>query len=141
MKLKKTIIGLLALTAGSSMLLVGCSEQGDAKETLAKTEKAKKGKKYNLAFFENKATNSASTQYYELGYYKNARLVQKQLASDWIDDRGHVNHNDYYQEIVDPDVKTPYVIIKDGKYYIHRPPYTQYNQPLIKGKVTAKEGK
>lgn len=141
MKLKKMIIGLFALTAGSSMLLVGCSEQGNTKETLAKTEKAKKGKKYNLAFFENKATNSARIQYYELGYYKNGQLVQKQLASDWIDDRGDVNHNDIFQEVVSPNIKTPYVIIKDGKYYIHRAPYTQYNQPLIKGKVTAKEGK
>ena len=46
-------------------------------------------------------------------------------------------------EVIDPNLKTPFVQIKKhdhaNTYYIHRPPYSQYNQPTVKGSVAAKE--
>lgn len=144
---KKKLISIVGIAMGCTVLLTACEEEKTTTKTKPDTSAAKityqqarnDSKAYKLAFFENRITNSARTQYFTLGYYKGHKLVQKNLASDWMDKDGDVNHNNYFQEIIDPKLNTPYVVIKDGKYYIHRPPYSQYNQPLIKGKVTEKE--
>ena len=94
---------------------------------------------YKLAFFENEASDDDDTTYYKLGWYTSKhKLKQHTLSSD----------DDSWQEIVDPNLKTPYdVISNDGRGWggdnnvaIHRPPYNMYNQPMVSGKVTAKEG-
>lgn len=94
---------------------------------------------YKLAFFENEASDDDDTTYYKLGWYTSKnKLKQHTLSSD----------DDSWQEIVDPNLKTPYVVISNdgsgwgGDYNvaIHRPPYNMYNQPVVSGKVTAKEG-
>lgn len=143
-KIVTVTIGVLACSA----VLSGCEDDEQSSshatitsDTATHQAKIKDGKKYPLAYFENKITNSARTQYYILGFYKNGKLVQKQLASDWIDNNGHVNNNDYFEEIIKPNVTKPYVMYKNDKYFIVRPPYNQFNQPVIKGKVTGKEGK
>ena len=92
---------------------------------------------HKLAFFENESSDSTDTTYYALGYYIHGKLYQYTLDSD----------NDAWQEIVDPNLKTPYVVINndrslshDTAIAIHRPPYNFYNQPAVSGKVTAKDG-
>lgn len=139
MKLKKKIIGSLAVVMSASALLVGCSNNEENTSYKVNPEKItrkteKKYGVYKLAFFENRANSDIETQYYTIGYYDNNKLVKKNINS---------NDNDY-KEIIEPNLTTPWVRIQneDGhtKYYIHRAPYNQYNQPLIKGKVTAKEG-
>lgn len=144
---KKKLISIVGIAMGCMVLLTACEEEKNTTKTKPDTSAAKityqqaknDSKAYKLAFFESRITNSARTQYFTLGYYKGNKLVQKNLASDWIDSDGDVEHNNYFQEIIDPKLNTPYVVIKDDKYYIHRPPYSQYNQPLIKGKITEKE--
>ncbi len=86
-------------------------------------------KEYKLAYFEAKANSDIESQYYSLGFYKSGVVVNKDLKSGF----------DNYQEIIVPDLETPYVKFKDDTYYIYRAPYTMYNQPVIKGKVTKKE--
>lgn len=90
---------------------------------------------YKLAFFENESSDSDDTVYYKIGWYTSKNKL-KQYTLD--------NDNDTWQEIVDPNLKTPYVIISSSNpsynVVIHRPPYTMYNQPLVSGKVTSKEG-
>lgn len=89
---------------------------------------------YKLAFFDNEASD-ADSQYYKLGWYRNGKLKQYTLDSD----------DDSWQEIIDPNLKTPYVVFNGGtdggaNVAIHRPPYNMYNQPAVSGKVTAKVG-
>lgn len=91
---------------------------------------------YKLAFFENESSDDTDTTYYNLGWYMGGKLHQHTLDSD----------GDSWQEIVDPNLKTPYVVINKGRFgkeatiAIHRPPYNFYNQPAVSGKVTAKDG-
>lgn len=133
MKLKK-IVGIGVITISCAGMLTACSGHSDYNSDNNSTQtyaeaKESDNKTYKLAFFENRATDDTSNAYYTLGYYKNGSLVKKNLESD----------KDDYVEVIDPNIKTPFVTLKDNTYYIHRPPYSEYNQPLIKGKVTAKE--
>lgn len=93
-------------------------------------KKWKSSKVYKLAFFENESSNNDDRQYWTLGYYKGSKLKQQTLDSD----------GDSWQEIVDPNLKTAYVVITGTDFVIHRPPYNMYNQPAVSGTVTAKEG-
>lgn len=87
------------------------------------------GHVYKLDFFENKAADDDDTTYYELGYYKDGELKQKELTN-----------TDNFKEVIEPNCKVPYVQIDhNGRYWIHRPPYNMYNQPAVKGTVTDKE--
>lgn len=98
-------------------------------------KKWKSSKVYKLAFFENESSDS-ERQYWTLGYYKGGKLKQQTIDSN----------GDRWQEIVDPNLKTAYVVISDNgfgddnRFVIHRPPYNMYNQPAVSGTVTAKEG-
>lgn len=130
--MKKIIIPLVALSA--CLALTGCrsnSNDNGSKPITKITKSVEKNKHaYKLAFFENRISDDTERQYFTLGYYKDGTLIKKDLDTS----------SDKFWEIIEPDIKTPYVrIASDGTYYIHRPPYSQYNQPLIKGKVTAKE--
>lgn len=59
---------------------------------------------YKLAFFENEASDDDDTTYYKLGWYTaKHKLKQHTLSSD----------DDSWQEIVDPNLKTPYVVISN----------------------------
>lgn len=86
---------------------------------------------YKLAYFENRMTGDQDDAYYTLGYYRKGKIINKRLSTD----------NNDFTEIIDPNLKTPYVGYskKHDAWYIHRPPYNMYNQPAVSGKVTAKE--
>ncbi|WP_302582734.1 hypothetical protein [Lactobacillus intestinalis] len=133
--MKKRRIGLTLLAIiSATVALSACSDSdsnsnAESKISYDESTKSNKGKTYKLAFFENRADDNTEVQYYTLGYYKAGNLVTKNLYSD----------QNRYTEIIQPNLSEPYVVIENNKYYIHRPPYSQYNQPLIKGKVTAKE--
>lgn len=134
-KMKKRRIGLTLLAIiSTTVALSACSDSdsnsnAESKISYDESTKSNKGKTYKLAFFENRADDNTEVQYYTLGYYKAGNLVTKNLYSN----------QDSYTEIIQPDLSEPYVVIENNTYYIHRPPYSQYNQPLIKGKVKAKE--
>lgn len=139
MKIRKVVLVALMLSA---ILLTGCESKGREQEKgvfatyhlsyekmVAKCQSKKEGRVYKLAYFENRANSDIHSQYFSLGYYKNGKMISKGLSSV-----------DYYKEIIDPNLKTPYVV-KDGEtYYIHRPPYSLYNQDelQIEGKVNDK---
>lgn len=134
-KMKKRHIGLTLLAIiSTTAILSACSNSNSSSNVESKisydeSKKSNKGSTYKLAFFENRADDNTEVQYYTLGYYKDGDLITKNLYSD----------KDNYTEIIQPNLNEPYVVIENNKYYIHRPPYSQYNQPLIKGKVKAKE--
>lgn len=134
-KMKKRRIGLTLLAIiSTTVALSACSDSdsnsnAESKISYDESTKSNRGKTYKLAFFENRADDNTEVQYYTLGYYKAGNLVTKNLYSN----------QDSYTEIIQPDLSEPYVVIENNTYYIHRPPYSQYNQPLIKGKVKAKE--
>lgn len=132
----------LVVLMSSAILLTGCESLGQEQEKgvfathrlsyekmVAKCQSKKEGRVYKLAYFENRATSDIHRQYFSLGYYKNGKIISKGLSSV-----------DFFREIIDPNLKTPYVV-KDGvAYYIHRPPYSLYNQDelQIEGKVNDK---
>lgn len=134
-------IVLVALMS-SAILLTACESQGEEQQKgifathhlsyeqmVAKCKSKKEGRVYKLAYFENRATSDEDSQYFSLGYYKKGKMVSKGLSS-----------LDFFKEIIDPNLKTPYVV-KDGEtYYIHRPPYSLYNQDELQigGKVSGK---
>lgn len=104
-------------------------DQVDGLQQVSYQKAKKKWKKvYKLAFFENESSDS-DRQYWKLGWYQGGKLKQYTLDSD----------DNEWQEIVDPNLKTPYVVLKGGSAVIHRPPYNMYNQPAVSGTVTAKE--
>lgn len=89
----------------------------------------KEGQVYKLAYFENRANDDIDNQYFSLGYYKNGKIISKDLST-----------GNSFKEIIDPNIKTPYVVKYGEIYYIHRPPYSLYNQDELKieGKVNDK---
>lgn len=128
MKIRKVV--LVALMS-SAILLTGCESQGKEQEKgvfathhlsyekmVAKCQSKKEGQVHKLAYFENRATSDEDSQYFSLGYYRNGKIVSKGLYSG----------QDFYKEIIDPNLKTPYVVKDGATYYIHRPPYSLYNQ-------------
>lgn len=131
-------IGKIAITAGVLLgMLLGTTStasasyqgQEDGLQQVSYQKAKKKWKKvYKLAFFENESSDT-DTQYWKLGWYQGGKLKQYTLDSD----------NNEWQEIVDPNLKTPYVVLKGGSAVIHRPPYNMYNQPAVSGTVTVKE--
>lgn len=133
---KKLLVAGVAMMAG--LVLTSCSTDDESDNTAnqkisyesALKNKNKDDRVYKLAFFENKADDDINNQYFSLGYYKNGKLIQKELSS-----------YDKYSEVVDPALQTPYVVIDDyGKYHVHRPPYSMYNSPEanINGEVSDK---
>lgn len=88
-----------------------------------------KDRVYKLAFFDYMGTSDNDTLRYRLGYYKHGQLYVRTLNSD----------DDHFKEVIAPNLAKPYVVIdEDGNYFIHRPPYNMYNQPIVKGKITDK---
>ena len=133
---KKLLVAGITMMAG--LVLTACSTDDESDNTAnqkisyesALKNKNKDDRVYKLAFFENKADDDINNQYFSLGYYKNGKLIQKELSS-----------YDKYSEVVDPALQTPYVVIDDyGKYHVHRPPYSMYNSPEanINGEVSDK---
>lgn len=133
---KKLLVAGITMMAG--LVLTACSTDDESDNTAnqkisyesALKNKDKDDRVYKLAFFENKADDDINNQYFSLGYYKNGKLIQKELSS-----------YDKYSEVVDPALQTPYVLIDDyGKYHVHRPPYSMYNSPEanINGEVSDK---
>lgn len=157
-KFRKAVVSIaIALCA---LGLVGCSSSNASsskkaqsssvnydKDVLVNYDKAKSifgaGRVKKLSFFENSAWNmtvdgdkdddNIYPTKYTLGYYDGNNLVTKYLSSN----------TDKWREVIDPNATTPYVIIYSSDdhptYAIHRMPYTQYNQPAVKGTVTGKE--
>lgn len=140
MHLRKTMLFFLM---ASAILLTGCESNGEEQrandfathhlsyeQMVSKCQSKKEGQVYKLAYFENRANNEVSNQYFSLGYYRNGKIVSKGLYSG----------QDFYKEIIDPNIKTPYVVKDGGKYYIHRPPYSLYNQDELQigGEVSDK---
>lgn len=133
---KKLLVAGVAMMAG--IVLTACSADDESDNTAnqkisyesALKNKDKDDRVYKLAFFENKADDDIHNQYFSLGYYKNGKLIQKELDS-----------YDKYSEVVDPALQIPYVVIDDsGEYHVHRPPYSMYNSPEtnINGEVSDK---
>ena len=133
---KKLLVAGVAMMAG--LVLTSCSTDDESDNTAnqkisyesALKNKDKDDRVYKLAFFENKADDDIHNQYFSLGYYKNGKLIQKELDS-----------YDKYSEVVDPALQIPYVVIDDsGEYHVHRPPYSMYNSPEanINGEVSDK---
>ena len=133
---KKLLVAGVAMMAG--LVLTACSNDDESDNTAnqkisyesALKNKDKDDRVYKLAFFENKADDDIHNQYFSLGYYKNGKLIQKELDS-----------YDKYSEVVDPALQIPYVVIDDsGEYHVHRPPYSMYNSPEtnINGEVSDK---
>lgn len=138
MKIRKVV--LVALMS-SAILLTGCESRGQKqqrvehfathhlsyKKMVAKCQK--EGQVYKLAYFENRADDDIDSQYFSLGYYKNGKIISKDLSS-----------RNVFEEIIDPNIKTPYVVKYGEIYYIHRPPYSLYNQDELKigGEVSDK---
>ena len=133
---KKLLVAGVAMMAG--VVLTACSADDESDNTAnqkisyesALKNKDKDDRVYKLAFFENKADDDIHNQYFSLGYYKNGKLIQKELDS-----------YDNYSEVIDPALQIPYVVIDDsGEYHVHRPPYSMYNSPEtnISGKVSEK---
>lgn len=90
-----------------------------------------KGDNYQLGYFENILSHDDETQKWALGMYsRSGKLKSFVINSD----------AEQYSEDIDSKIKMPYVTVQDdGVYIIHRPPYMQYNEPIIQGKVSAKE--
>lgn len=136
MEIKKIGKAVIALSVLSGMLLgsgdtasAAFYNQDKGLQQVSYQKAKKKWKKvYKLAFFENES-NDSDIQYWKLGWYQGGKLKQYTLDS---------NEN-YWQEIVDPNLKTPYVVLDGSSVVIHRSPYNMYNQPAISGIVTAKE--
>ncbi len=129
-------MGLLAVGITVGLAINGISTVHAAKwyerNVSYQTQKKHNKLTYKLAFFENVADNDTESQYYVLGWYDSkGKIHQKKIWSAFTN----------YSEYVDPNLKIPYVVMSpDGDaYYIHRPPYTMYNQPAVEGTVSAKE--
>lgn len=129
---------MLVALMSSAILLTGCKRHGQQVEHFAThhlsyekmTVKCQKeGQVYKLAYFENRANSDIDNQYFSLGYYKNGKIISKDLST-----------GNSFKEIIDPNIKTPYVVKYGEIYYIHRPPYSLYNQDELKieGKVNDK---
>ncbi|MCL8206203.1 hypothetical protein M5361_13780 [Ligilactobacillus agilis] len=131
---------LLVTLMSSAILLTACESRGQEqrvedfathhlsyRKMVAKCQK--EGQVYKLAYFENRANDNIDIQYFSLGYYKNGKIISKDLSSKNV-----------FKEIIDPNIKTPYVVKYGGIYYIHRPPYSLYNQDELQigGKVSGK---
>lgn len=132
---KLLIVGTIIMTG---FVLTACSADDESDNTAnqkisyesALKNKDKDDRVYKLAFFKNKADDDIHNQYFSLGYYKNGKLIQKELDS-----------YDNYSEVIDPALQIPYVVIDDsGEYHVHRPPYSMYNSPEanINGEVSDK---
>lgn len=132
---KLLTVGTIIMTG---FVLTACSADDESDNTAnqkisyesALKNKDKDDRVYKLAFFENKADDDIKNQYFSLGYYKNGKLIQKELDS-----------YDNYSEVIDPALQIPYVVIDDyGEYHVHRPPYSMYNSPEtnISGEVSDK---
>lgn len=122
------------LSAVCLVALTGCSDlefKPTKEETYISYQKMKKqnNRTYPLVYFENVANSFRESSSYVIGYKKNGVVVKKAF------DGGFEN----YKEIVDPDLDVPYVVINDGDYYIHRPPYYIFNQEKVEGEVSEKE--
>ena len=89
---------------------------------------------YQLAFVENTANSNMDKQYYTIGFYTHSgKLRTMRFNSDSTN----------YKEVIDPKLKAPYVNANSDENLLtfYRPPYNQFNQTLIDGKVTDKESK
>lgn len=96
-------------------------------------KKNKDGKVYKLAFFESRTTYDDEHLYYTIGYYSHGKIAYKNVSTKFS--------SDAFAEIIQADLDTPYVVETYGRWYIHRPPYSQmYNSPdtNISGKVSDK---
>lgn len=150
---KALLIALLMATATTT--LAGCSADDESTSTIPsssmtdsdnsisyknltyETAKKKGLKPYKLAYFEQ-LTNTADQDdaHFTLGFYRDGRLIQYHNLSS----------SDYdFHEFANANIDVPFVIIKSSSgvnddIYIYRPPYNQYNQPVVKGKVTQKLG-
>lgn len=139
----KSLVGLLvggAVLGMSTTALASTTPSGtyvkEQHRMSYETAKKQSGKTYKLAFLENRASNDSDDAYYTLGYYSGGKI--KTVNFDTSEANSFI-------EVIDPNLKTPFVQIKTHKhemgvaYYIHRPPYNMYNQPTMKGHVTAKQ--
>lgn len=137
-RIRKIVItaGVLSgmLFGTTSTVSASYQDQVDGLQQVSYQKAKKKWKKvYKLAFFENESSDS-DRQYWKLGWYQGGKLKQYTLS----DGNGWQEGNEW-QEIVDPNLKTPYVVLEGNSAVIHRPPYNMYNQPAVSGTVTAKE--
>lgn len=126
---KRKAVALIGLVLSCSSLMIGCSVENDTSASSSDKFLSNKDETYKLAYFEARANDDVDHQYYSLGFYKDGKLQKVNLYSD----------RDHYQEIIVPNLENPYVKVTNREYLIYRPPYTMYNQPIVKGKVTEKE--
>lgn len=142
LKLKHIIASLAVVGSLAGTLAVSSTEAHasfssvDYGTSQISYQKARKRWKHvhKLAYFENESSDSDDRVYYGMGWYYKGRLRTCTLDSD----------GDAWQEIVDPNLTTPYVVFEKpgmgtSNVVIHRPPYNLYNQPQVSGKVTEKE--
>ena len=134
---QKTLLSLVVLGGVSFGTVNTVSASYSSQDTGLKRLSYAKAKKtwgqkhvYKLAFFENESSDN-DRQYWLLGVYNH----KNHLKHITLDSDGN-----NWQEIVDPDLKTPYAVITDDGIAIHRPPYSMFNQPEVSGTVTDKEG-
>lgn len=158
-KPKRVLKGLLIVSCLSLVLvgLTGCEDAADSSDKTPKTEQNSSKNTQNrvkatnqmnfetakdnfknvckLNYFEYRASSDTDNTYYTLSYYPkedSSKTVQKGLESGSMDYE--------YREVIDTKASAePYVIFTNNTYYIHRPPYNQYNLPPVKGEVTDKE--
>ncbi|MCR1904382.1 hypothetical protein NSA11_10960 [Lactobacillus taiwanensis] len=99
--MKRKLIGLLGVALSCLALTTGCSSSNSDSKAASDPHSSAmvENKEYKLAYFEAKANSDIEHQYYSLGFYKSGVLVKKDLKSDSND----------YQEIIVPDLETPYV--------------------------------
>lgn len=129
---RRKAVALIGIVLSCSSLMAGCSAFDFDNDTSAsRSDKffSSKDETYKLAYFEARASNDVDHQYYSLGFYKDGKLQKVNLRSN----------RDRYQEIIVPNLENPYVKVINRGYLIYRPPYTMYNQPIVKGKVMEKE--
>ena len=87
-------------------------------------------KTVKLAFFSSRvdSNHNGDGAAMVMGYYRQGKLHKTYLDSE----------DDNVVEEIDVKATTPYDIYTNDCNYIHRPPYIQYNQPAVTGKVTGK---
>jgi len=126
---KSMILGVPMVAA--ALLLGGCSEGDDDinKKTSDSHEiKTEDHKKYDLVYAE--VLNSGNAEY---------PREEIKCIVDGKPKTIHTKVNKVYEHVLDSDEDKPYVIKKDGKYHIYRPPYMIYGNDDIEGTVKDKK--
>ena len=123
-----------SLNSGVSASIANDNSIASSRISYQKSKKENKHNKvYKLAFFESRTTYDDEHLYYTIGYYSHGKVAYKNVSTKWTSDQ--------FIEVIQADLDTPYVVETYGRWYIHRPPYSQmYNSPdtNISGKVSDK---